>query len=276
MKQLSMGKVNETCLHLDGVYALSQTWGKRGYSFMKSLRPEHGLCLFLQGRAEYQLINPETVEEEFLTAHEVDLIYLPKNSRYTVHFYPDHQPVKNYLLNFMLYNRDLQEIFFAPKVKRLLKNTPASVIEVFSAAAAVFEQKAQNTNKMKALAYQALSDVSALSVAASAQKRGYSLIAPGVAYMENHISEAFTVADLARLCNVSETYFRRLFKRYAGKSPLQHKNDILLGKARQLLASRELSVQEISDRLGYFDTAYFCKVFKKNTGLTPREYMNKT
>ena len=78
------------------------------------------------------------------------------------------------------------------------------------------------------------------------------------------------------MCNVSEAYFRRLFKVYSGMSPVEYRTVSKICRAKQYLEDDELTVSEIADKLKFADTSYFVKQFKRATGKTPNEYRKLT
>ncbi len=81
----------------------------------------------------------------------------------------------------------------------------------------------------------------------------------------------FKVGELARFCNMSESGIYALFQRNGGLTPIEMKHRILIEKAVTLLYSTDLSVEQISDRLGFSDPGYFRKIFRRITGKTPTE-----
>ncbi|MBR2343256.1 MAG: AraC family transcriptional regulator [Clostridia bacterium] len=83
---------------------------------------------------------------------------------------------------------------------------------------------------------------------------------------------SLTNEDLAAECNMSEVYFRRLFKNHFGCSPKQFVIEIRIQKAKQLLSEGALSVSAISERCGFSSTYHFSRLFKQHTGLSPSEY----
>jgi AraC-like DNA-binding protein len=97
-------------------------------------------------------------------------------------------------------------------------------------------------------------------------------IAPAVKYLYEHIEENPQVSALAALCNISEVYFRRLFKSELGISPLEYRNTLRLERASSYLEYGEISVQEISDTLGYASVSHFIKEFKRYKGVSPLKY----
>ncbi|MBR2352952.1 MAG: helix-turn-helix transcriptional regulator [Clostridia bacterium] len=80
----------------------------------------------------------------------------------------------------------------------------------------------------------------------------------------------FKVSELARHCNMSESGLFSLFKNQ-GLTPIELKHRILVEKAVTLLCSTDLSVEQISDRLGFSDPGYFRKIFRRYTDKTPME-----
>ena len=80
----------------------------------------------------------------------------------------------------------------------------------------------------------------------------------------------FKVSDLARFCSMSESALFSLFQKQ-GLTPIELKHRILIEKAVTLLSSTDLSVTEISDRLGFSDPGYFRKILRRITGKTPKE-----
>lgn len=84
-----------------------------------------------------------------------------------------------------------------------------------------------------------------------------------------------TVTELSELYNMSEGHFIRQFKVYTGHTPLEYRAMKRMENAKSLLSGTDMSVRDISESLGFDDPLYFSRVFKKNTGISPREYRKK-
>lgn len=98
------------------------------------------------------------------------------------------------------------------------------------------------------------------------------LLKPAIQYIEEHYSEKITLRQLANVCNVSESYFSRLFSKSHGKNVTQYINDMRITKAKLLLSNPDMTVNYIARVCGYDDSSYFIKCFKKMNGVTPHEY----
>lgn len=94
-------------------------------------------------------------------------------------------------------------------------------------------------------------------------------------YIHHHFrSNSIEVQDLAKMSNMSESNFRKLFKTVYGVSPKQYIMNLQLESASQLLRSRLYTIAEAGERSGFSDTKYFSRVFKQHFGVSPREYQN--
>lgn len=90
--------------------------------------------------------------------------------------------------------------------------------------------------------------------------------------IRNNIHGELRISELADASGMSESTFRREFHRYAGISPKQYILECKLHKAKQMLRAGDYSIKEICNILGFYDDAYFSKLFKKATGFTPMQY----
>ena len=79
---------------------------------------------------------------------------------------------------------------------------------------------------------------------------------------------------MADCCYVSQWHLSKLLNRYAGKSFYDILNAIRINKAKELLADPKLKIGEISELVGYADTAHFARTFKKLAGMSANEYRN--
>lgn len=95
---------------------------------------------------------------------------------------------------------------------------------------------------------------------------------PSIMYLEEHYCSSFSEDKLSDLCKMSKTYFRRLFKKVYKETPVQYRSRLRIGRACDLLLSGFYSVEQVSELCGYDDPAYFSRIFKKSTGLSPSKY----
>lgn len=98
------------------------------------------------------------------------------------------------------------------------------------------------------------------------------VIPEALVYIEAHYNENINMDDVAKNVNVSYHYFSKLFKQQTGKSFTDYLTDLRIEKSLEMLRMTQRSIKEISLEIGYNDPNYYCKIFKKITGVTPTEY----
>lgn len=91
-------------------------------------------------------------------------------------------------------------------------------------------------------------------------------------YIENNYTDNITLEDVSREVNISSYYLSRIFKEGTGENFIDYLTGLRMDKAKELLATTQLSMKEICSKVGYSDPNYFSKTFKKNVGVTPTEY----
>lgn len=91
-------------------------------------------------------------------------------------------------------------------------------------------------------------------------------------YFDEHYTETFPVEELAHSRGMKPTSFFQSFKRSTSLSPLQYIAAKRIEKARELLATRDMKIKEVSRAVGYTDAYYFSRIFKNAVGVSPTEY----
>lgn len=98
------------------------------------------------------------------------------------------------------------------------------------------------------------------------------LVKSAVELIQMNYKENIVLGDIADKLHVSKSYLSTLFRKETGKTLLEAVNDIRIGNAEKMLRSTNLSLTEIAFESGYDSQSYFCKMFKRKHGMTPREY----
>ena len=95
-------------------------------------------------------------------------------------------------------------------------------------------------------------------------------------YIQEHFGENLTVNDLAEHYGMSPNYFSSMFKKEMSRSAVNYITELRINQARELLYQSQLSVVDISKKVGYEDSQYFFRVFKKYLGMTPLQYREES
>jgi AraC-like DNA-binding protein len=89
---------------------------------------------------------------------------------------------------------------------------------------------------------------------------------------KNFANPKLTIAEIAKVSNISEVYFRQIFKKTTGQLPNKYILTLRINHASFLLQSSKYKVTEIATKSGFSDIKYFMTVFKKVTGFSPQKY----
>lgn len=99
-------------------------------------------------------------------------------------------------------------------------------------------------------------------------------IQEAVGYVEGHFQDNITLTSLAQMFHVESSYFSRMFRKETGKNLMVYLCEKRINKAIEYMKKSDRNLTEIAFMVGYDDYTYFNKVFKKVTGMSPREYRN--
>ena len=92
--------------------------------------------------------------------------------------------------------------------------------------------------------------------------------------MEENYSKKLTLQDVADYCYVSQWHLSKLLNRYTEKSFYDILNAVRVRAAKKLLEDPSLKIGDVSEMVGYSDTAHFARTFKKLENMCANEYRN--
>ncbi|CAG7633549.1 AraC family transcriptional regulator [Paenibacillus allorhizosphaerae] len=95
-----------------------------------------------------------------------------------------------------------------------------------------------------------------------------------IRFIDANLSKEITLEELSQIAHFHPNYLIRVFKRHLGMPPHRYIHERRIKKAEQLLASTEMTVNEVAQTLGFNDVSYFSASFKKTSGVSPSEYRN--
>jgi len=238
--------------------ARKQHWTQARFSYLEHPRPDYGIMLVLNGQIDF--VSPQM---DTFCAKSGDIVFLPKNSYYEARFRIELGEIDNYLINF-----ELDKDFNYAKPMLISENASFSSAELFRQ----FVDENYNVNNInfrsKGIFYLLLDSV----LNTNKDPESSHNISFEKAKILLKESEDIPISKIARECSVSESGLRKIFSEKIGMSPTQFRLREKYKKAKFLLESTDMSVGEISDKLNFYDTAYFCRLFRKQTGMSPKQY----
>ncbi len=91
-------------------------------------------------------------------------------------------------------------------------------------------------------------------------------------YVEYHFMHSISMQDLCDLLLVSPQHLCRIVKRCTGKRLTEYINMIRIEKAKSMLVGTDETVEQVALLSGFENCNYFCKIFKRLAGMTPKQY----
>jgi signal transduction histidine kinase/DNA-binding LacI/PurR family transcriptional regulator/DNA-binding response OmpR family regulator len=98
------------------------------------------------------------------------------------------------------------------------------------------------------------------------------LVRKAMAYIHEHYTEAIPREDLARHVGMDDDYLTFCFHKEMGMTPIAYLNRYRVNQAKGLLAQGELSITEVALAVGFSDSGYFTRVFRREVGTSPGAY----
>ena len=91
-------------------------------------------------------------------------------------------------------------------------------------------------------------------------------------YVSNNYDSEITAQDMAELCNMSYSYFSRMFKKIMKKSFSEYLTYVRISEAEKLLITSDMNITEIAMQVGFSTSSYFIQQFKNIKMISPKQY----
>jgi len=191
-----------------------------------------------------------------------NLLYIPANTEYTRKSYDDEEII---VIHFNILNRNFFEPFLINIDEEKCNGFFQKIYTMWS------ERKTGYRYKCTAALYEYLSTV----VIEKNNSKEYYKLEKSIDYIKNNLSQKLQINKLAKICNLCETQYRKLFKIEFGISPVKYINKLRVNNAIGKMSTGYYSMAEISELCGFSDQKYFNKIFKSETGKTPTQYIKE-
>jgi two-component system, response regulator YesN len=89
---------------------------------------------------------------------------------------------------------------------------------------------------------------------------------------QQKMNQPLTAGDIAKMVNMSSSYFSQCFKEIVGKTYTDYLRDIRMERAKEYLRNTAKTIQWIAEQVGYNDEKYFSRLFREHVGVLPSEY----
>ena len=262
MRTVDISKIGDENFNPIFINALRQYWKtKKSFQCIDAPKKQN-LFIYLDG---CKMTYTDRDGNEFV-ANNGDIVYTPIGCEYKVVLSDFVSEASHTVgINFLLKDAEGAPIVLSDNITVFRVKDTATISTLFDRAA--IEDRGSTGISTRILLMQILSHLINDPLAHEG-----SIVSKTIHYLSNHIEKNPSIASLAQQYNVSEVYLRRKFKERVGVSPAKYRNDLRFGKAVSYLKFGDISVQEISDMLGYATVSHFIKEFKKKFGISPLQY----
>ena len=98
-------------------------------------------------------------------------------------------------------------------------------------------------------------------------------ISAALALLRSDFARTIALSELARAACMSRFHFTRQFRRQTGFTAMEYLEKFRISRAQELiLAHPAMALKQVADQVGYSDSAYFSRIFRRRTGMSPRTY----
>lgn len=94
-------------------------------------------------------------------------------------------------------------------------------------------------------------------------------------YIDRNYKKDISAKDVAGILGYSDVYFSKVFKQLFDDNFINYLTKIRIDRAKVLLKDISFNIKEVGKSVGYADSNYFTKVFKRSIGMSPSEYRNR-
>ena len=264
-KTISLRKLYYSDFVLEDVFAMRQKWIQGALFQRPDPRKRTGIIFLNACKGVYT----DKSGEKFL-APEKSIVCLPEGSEYTCLNLECTSTLEDAIMVEFNAKENDTVLTFSDKPFMIKDVNIPIAAELFGDVVRAYEASVPSALETTTAVYRLLSHICREKVQ-KVQKR-FSPIGAGIELIESDPLCELSIEEIAKACNVSACYFRRLFKEYSGKSPLEYRMELRLNMAMKMLESGESTLEYIAEALGFESTSYFCRVFKKKFGFTAGQY----
>ena len=160
--------------------------------------------------------------------------------------------------------------FFFNNSKEIL-STAKNILHYWTLKGPAFEAKCLSE------LYSIITQIATIDSYSNTLAGKYRIIHKSVKYIESNYSDSeLYTPQLAEMSGIGETYYRNIFIAVFNMPPAKYIQSYRIDKAKELLVSTTLSLEEIATKVGFANSSYLCKVFKSTTGMTPLAFAQKS
>lgn len=239
------------------------------------------LLLMLEGSAVI------TVDRQDYTLKAGDIIFINRRVPHQDHYFKGALHHSLHIIPTQKATHDLLERlnYFSPKTKRVALFSPATpegqaltdcILNICREAK---EQQTAYSSFIKAETARLVALLQRFSILNEPKEQvedpNIQRLIPVFDYIDSHLPEPVSLAELSRVLHISEGHFCRLFKQVTHTTPFAYINYLRVLRALELLTDSDMSITDISYAVGFSSPPYFNRTFRKYALVSPNKYRRR-
>ena len=273
MKNIDLMELERSEFNITNIRPVSQYFKEGDIFSCTNSRKDSAFCYLSSCSVQYFHLDGTP----FLSAEKGSVVYIPQDSKYLVQF---HRPNNNtekedsylsdYLVNFIIRDSAGNPMRFSDFPVLMCSNADIDINCLFRRLRDEECQILRSEIRIRRLMYELLEQI--FSCSSSAYD---SILRPAFDYISSHpYFNQISIEILAKTCHMHPTTFRRYFKSLIHTSPRLYIDTHFIRLADYNLTQRHKSVAETAGLLGFNDVSYFCRFYRKHTGISPGNQKN--
>ena len=184
----------------------------------------------------------------------------------------DPDPYDTFISDYSMWIQTLLDDPSVDPIDRVFERFPLDCAErniyEFKKLDGLISQFKDSGNKDERLLKQIINIVSGVSKPADS----HPIVDLVLEYINSHISEDISNAEIAKKHNISVYYLSHIFRAVTGTNIREYRNELKLTKAKLMLKNTDISIGQIACEVGFESISYFTEVFSKSETISPKEY----
>lgn len=240
----------------DVVFSFKEEFEIFNICFVSVIRDKNYTFEYKNGKDRFSLIFVENgaLEYDFkykkITVNKGDMFFISKNIPYKTKYLKNGTTIK-----IILFDITKNHIPFLTE-KFIVENSP----EFYQIFSSLNPPKINDVFYLKSKLYKILYHFQKSNYGTP---KKYQVITSAIKEIHDNYQENHKILYYAQMCNMSESNFRKLFREYTGKSPIEYRNNIRISMFEKLMESREFNVSEAAYLVGFNNMSFFYDTYNK-------------
>lgn len=224
------------------------------------------------------------IDSEIICCKANDIIYIPPYSVHTVLGKNQETTIKGITFEFSLLDEIIKDFSVEAKLNKnqiipkgnfLIKDTAENITKIIKNFS-VFEENDSQAYRFMILGKLLIIVGVLLQQFCNTQLNNYDTrFTPVFEYIKNNYNHQIRISDLSSMLNICDDHFIKIFKSMTNKTPIKYINDLRIEESLKLLVDSDLSITQISEKVGFSSVNYMIKIFKDTLNITPKTYKKK-